>query len=233
MIHIPIIGVIAALLLGGFAVYKTADEAYNGGGSVLSRSSNRGKGAENSAKDKGKPDKGLNGSEYKQNMKKFSTELKTVSLLEGDAGNEEVSEELGEVAEDEIEGTEEVGDAIEEIETRGKWQTLLVGSDYKNLGQLRSQLVRNRNSIRKITKNMNSTTTQGSTEALEEQLQTMVQERERIKEVIETNESEFSLLGWVVKLFTGYEETSIDEDPEEMELIEEVEEATSSEEPII
>jgi hypothetical protein len=44
--------------------------------------------------------------------------------------------------------------AMEKVQTRSKIKTFLVGSDYKNLGELRSELVQNRNRIEQLTQTM-------------------------------------------------------------------------------
>jgi len=66
-------------------------------------------------------------------------------------------------------------------------------------------------------------------EPLEQQLRVLVQERQRIRAVIQENEGGFSILGWVFKLLYGYSEELIDEEAEE-ELLEEVTEVIGGEE---
>lgn len=134
---------------------------------------------------------------------------------------EEVSDDVEEVA-DEVEKTnDDTVEAIEKVESRNKFKKLLIGSDYKNLGQLRSSLVHNRNQIRKLTKLSGKVQNEESESTIEEQLVTLMQERERIKAVIQENESGFSILGWIVKFLSGYSEDSINEE-EEQQLEEEV-----------
>lgn len=251
MISAPIVVLAAIVMFGSFLLSQGVSGVLQDQGSVLpSKTSNNGKGnnsagnqgkgqanpttlnTNNGNSNSGKPtkpnnkpvisQKGQNAPEYKENMKKVAKELRTVSLLEEQVGNDEVSDEIEEVAVEENEEADDAAEAIGKVESRNRFQTLLMGSDYKNLGELRSQLVRNRNSIRKLVKNANGTVANGSGESVEEQLQTMYQERERIKAVIEENESDFSLFGWVSRFLTGYEMTPIG-GAEEEELLDEVE----------
>ncbi|HAV11504.1 MAG TPA: hypothetical protein DCX32_03090 [Candidatus Moranbacteria bacterium] len=134
----------------------------------------------------------------------------------------EVVTSLEEVAVETEESSEETTVAIEEVEKTNKFTKLLIGSDYKNLGQLRSSLVKNRNEIRKLTGLSEASLDEATKAVIDEQLVSLMQERERIKTVIETNEGGFSLLGWVFKFMSGYESAPVD-DTEEQALEEEVE----------
>ncbi|HOX10565.1 MAG TPA: hypothetical protein P5323_01265 [Candidatus Moranbacteria bacterium] len=161
---------------------------------------------------------------HKEKTGKVVEVLEQVAAQEETAGNTEVSEQVGQVAETQDQAQEETVAAIEEVEKRGKVKTFLVGTDYKNLGQLRSSLVHNRNEIRQLTKSLTQTQTPENQALIEAQLATLMQERERIKTVITTNESGFSLFGWVSRFLFNYEQTPINE-TEEAELTDEVETA--------
>ncbi|HPN54983.1 MAG TPA: hypothetical protein PLB52_03585 [Candidatus Moranbacteria bacterium] len=150
--------------------------------------------------------------------------LEQVAVQEESAGNTQVSNQIETVAAVQEQIQPETVAAIEEIESRGKIKTFLVGNDYKNLGQLRSDLVHNRNQIRQLTQTMAQVQNGGDTTLIQEQLATLMQERERIKGIITTNESSFSLFGWVSRFLFNYEQTPINEE-EETQLTEEVKDA--------
>lgn len=148
---------------------------------------------------------------YEESVEGVVDNLQEVAEEEGEAGNEEVSDELEEIIEEEEETKDDVVEAIEEIESRNKFKTFLIGSDYKNLGALRSSLVHNRNQIRKLTRTAEKVGTEEALLAIEEQLTVLTQERERIKVVIEENEEGFSVLGWVFRFLSGYPSEPIDD----------------------
>lgn len=150
--------------------------------------------------------------------------LEQVATQEETTGNTRVSNQIEAVVAVQQQTQTETVAAIEEVETRGKVKTFLVGTDYKNLGQLRSSLVHNRNQIRQLTQTMSRIQNQGEITLIQEQLATLMQERERIKTVITTNETSFSLFGWVSRFLNNYEQTPINE-TEEAELTDEVETA--------
>lgn len=153
--------------------------------------------------------------------------LEIVADSEEAVGNNQVSDEIDEVAAEEDSNQEGTTEAIEELESRNKFKTFLVGTDYKNLGQLRSSLVHNRNEIRKLTRTLNQLQAGESGELTQKQLEILMEERQRIKELILKNEDSFSLLGWVSRFLSGYEETPISEE-EEGQITQEVEEALES-----
>lgn len=114
-----------------------------------------------------------------------------------------VSEEVSAVAESIEESAEATAEAIEKVEKRNKFTKLLVGTDYKNLGQLRSSIVHNRNQIRKLTQL--STQATGETQLqIQEQIAELTQEQERIQSVINENKGGFSFFGWLFRFMSGY-----------------------------
>ena len=151
----------------------------------------------------------LNSKKYGENVTQAVSKLKKTADVEEQVGNIETSEEIAKVAEAEEDTVDETTEAIESVESRAKWQDLLF-PDYKNLGQLRSSLAHNTNSIRKLSKADGSVQESSSSEQVQEQMGVLLQERERIIGVIEENESRFSLLGWIVKLFMNYDDTPVD-----------------------
>ena len=178
--------------------------------SVLAAKSNKGKNSiklTNSNKNKD-IEETANSIKFKENMGKFVNNLRKVSTTEEAVGNLETSQEVQEVADTEEENTEDIGDSIKAVESRPRWKTILFGSDYKNLGQLRSSLVHIQNDIRKLSSNSGNITDSANQTQLQTQLTLLTEERNRIIGVIVDNKEQFSLLGWVVKLFNGDSVTS-------------------------
>lgn len=95
----------------------------------------------------------------------------------------------------------EVSEKIVAIESRSKIKTFLVGSDYKNLGALRSEMVKTRNSIDQLKRLVERATIEEDKTTLQNQITALEQEQTNINAFIAQNESKFSLFGWVVKLF--------------------------------
>ncbi len=167
-----------------------------------------------------------NASLHKEKVASMGESLEDVVEQE-EVINEDVAEEIEEVINESEETADEVSDAIEEVESGNKFKKFLIGTDYKNLGQLRSSLAKNENQIRKLTRTMGSLD-ETNQAIVQEQLLTLTQERERIKAVITENEGGFSLLGWVFRFLNGYPSEPVDDDSEE-DLIDEVQDSIDSE----
>jgi len=106
------------------------------------------------------------------------------------------------IAQEQERTREQVADQIESIQQRNKIKIFLIGTNYKNLGALRSEMVNTENRLRQLNNLMEKTQNQNDQDALQLQIQTMQTEQERINLFIQANESKFSLFGWLVKLFT-------------------------------
>lgn len=204
--HLPLL--LLALALGGLAYLGYIGTTKNDKGtSVLGTKSNKGENSNSTlgaGKNKNKNTvETTNSQKFKKNMDNFVTSLEDVSDTEEQIGNTETSQEVQEVADSQEEETENVADAIGAVESRPKWKILLLGSDYKNLGKLRSSLVHVQNDIRKLSRNTDAVVDPSSETVLQAQLTALTAERNRIIDVIVDNKEQFSLLGWVVKLFSG------------------------------
>ncbi|HBB36982.1 MAG: hypothetical protein UX02_C0002G0192 [Candidatus Moranbacteria bacterium GW2011_GWC1_45_18] len=91
--------------------------------------------------------------------------------------------------------------AMEQVQARGKIQTFLIGSDYKSLGALRSEMVQTRNRIRQLEGLASRTENEETRQKLEEQIREFEQEQARINQFISENDSRISLFGWLAKIF--------------------------------
>ncbi len=148
--------------------------------------------------------------EHKKVIQNFVGTIQEVANVEEARGNDEIGEELDEIVSEEEGEAEETAEAIEEVEGQPGWKTLLLGPDYKNLGQLRSALAHNENTVRKLTQTAERVQGEDTSGAIQEQLRLLEQERERIASVITENESQFSILGWFTKLILGYTSEPVD-----------------------
>ena len=90
---------------------------------------------------------------------------------------------------------------MEKVQTRSKIKTFLIGSDYKNLGTLRSEMVQTENRLEQLDKLMENVKNESDKTELQNQRQTLEQEQTKIENFIKENETKFSLFGWLVKLF--------------------------------
>ena len=91
--------------------------------------------------------------------------------------------------------------AMEKVQTRSKIKAFLFGSDYKNLGALRNEMVQTRNRLEQLNRLMENVQNERDKTELQNQIQTLEQEQTSIESFIKVQEGKFSLFGWFVKLF--------------------------------
>src|SRR4030042_2005937 len=140
---------------------------------------------------------GVNGEAHRSKVANFvQTLLNVADREEGGIG-----EQVRVIAQEQEQSQEETADQIESIEKRNKVKTFLIGTNYKNIGAFRSEMVQVRNRIEKLTRLMEQAENEEDKTALQEQIQTMEQEATSIEAFLKANEDKFSLFGWVVKLF--------------------------------
>ncbi len=146
-----------------------------------------------SAEEEKKP----NGAEHRSAVGTFVKNLLDVA----DREKGEVGEEIKAVVKEQEETKDKVADAIDNIQKRGKIKTFLIGTDYKNVGELRSEMVKTRNQIDKLGRLIERAESAGNKTALEEQLKSLQGAGQKIEDFLKANESKFSVFGWFVKLF--------------------------------
>jgi hypothetical protein len=89
---------------------------------------------------------------------------------------------------------------MEKVQTRNKVRTFLFGSDYKNLGALRSEMVQTRSRLEQLSGLMEGAQNEGDKTELQNQIQVLEQEQEKIDNFVNDREGKFSLFGWLAKL---------------------------------
>jgi len=139
----------------------------------------------------------VNAAEHRSTVANFvQTLVKAASSTEGGIG-----EQVRVIAQQQNDSDANTTKAIETIQSRSKIKTFLIGSDYKNLGALRSEIVQTRNRIEQLNRLMENVQNEGDKTELQNQIQTLEQEQTRIESFIKAQEGRFSLFGWFVKLF--------------------------------
>lgn len=216
--HLPILIVLAIIVLGSGYVVSTQFLKDSEEGIVLSEKAGKSDNPKGNSGEKGKIDKKPTTKQaktHKKNLEDVIVNLNGVSEAEDEAGNEDVSDGIEEVAVETEETGNETVEAIEKVEKRSKWKTLLFGTDYKNLGILRSSLSHSENAIRKLNRTQNTLQSSSSADILDDQVSALILERDRILNILTENEDRFSILGWFSKLFGGNEQNGDgDETPE-------------------
>lgn len=124
------------------------------------------------------------------------------NLLEvADENKNGIGEEVRAVAKEEDEAKEKVANAVEEIKNRSSIKTFLLGTDYKNIGMIRSEIAKTQNRINRLTELLDAMTSSTGAVTTSEQIQNFTEAQTKLSDFIKLNEDKFSLFGWFVKLF--------------------------------
>jgi hypothetical protein len=136
----------------------------------------------------------INAAEHKSTVANFVQTLsEKASSTKG-----EIGEQVRVIAQQQNDSDATTTKAIEKIQSRNKIKTFLIGSDYKNLGALRSEMVQTRNRIDQLKRTIQNAT---DTTEIQAQIQTLEQEQTKIESFIKAQEGKFSLFGWLLKMF--------------------------------
>ena len=90
---------------------------------------------------------------------------------------------------------------MDEVDSVGEFRQLFLGTDYKNLGVLRSELVKTQNAIERLTKAIERATDVNIKADLQKQIDALKATLTKAEQFAKDHEDKFSLLGWFVKLF--------------------------------
>ncbi len=140
-------------------------------------------------------DKQLNGEAHRSAVSTFVQGLLKAAAKEKGT----IGEEVATVAQAQSDVKDAVADSIDKIQNRSKVKTFFIGTDYKNVGQLRSEMVKTQNQIDQL-KRLADKATSAKID-LQGQIQSLEQQWQKIETFLKANEGKFSLFGWFAKLF--------------------------------
>lgn len=112
-----------------------------------------------------------------------------------------IGEQIRIVAQEQNQVQEKIVDKIDAIQTRNKVKTFLFGTDYKNVNDLRKEVIATENQIQSLNQLKEQIQNENHKTFLQDQIQLLQQEQTRLQEFLNANENKFSLFGWFVKIF--------------------------------
>jgi len=124
-------------------------------------------------------------------------------LKEAGDRDDEISDEIKVIADDQATSSIKTEKAMKEIENRSAFKTFLFGTDYKNLGALRSEIVTTDNNIGRLKKASEKASDPAVKAELDTQIEALKNVQEKTDSFIKTNESKFALFGWLIRIFSG------------------------------
>ncbi|MEO5646461.1 MAG: hypothetical protein ABIO57_01670 [Candidatus Paceibacterota bacterium] len=121
------------------------------------------------------------------------------NLLEVSDRERSIGAQVKVIAQAQNDSEKETTDAIVKIENRSSFKTFFLGSDYKNIGTLRSKMTTTANQLAELNKLAEKAVTSADKAEIKAEIQAMEQEQVKIDAFISAHENTFSLFGWMSK----------------------------------
>ena len=142
-------------------------------------------------------DKGeLTAEEHRSAVASFVKSLLKVADREGGIGAE-----VREVAQTQNDSATTTANAMIKIKSRSALVKFFFGSDYKSLGELRSQIVVTQNNIDQLNNLLDRTANTADQAEISAQIKVLEDLRVKTDAFIKANENVFSIFGWFIKGF--------------------------------
>lgn len=110
-------------------------------------------------------------------------------------------EQIKSIAKEQDGNKNDIADKIEKIKERSKFKTFLIGTDYRTIGQLRSEIAKTDNQIEQLSKIVDQTTNVDTKKVLQDQISNLKQQQAKVTNFLDVNAQKFSLFGWFAKMF--------------------------------
>ena len=140
--------------------------------------------------------KNTTGQEHRSDISKVVQSLRSVAGQDSNIG-----QEVSKIAKEQEDSAKEVEEAMDEVDSVGGFRQLFLGTDYKNLGVLRSELVKTQSAIDRLTKALGRAMDESVKADLQKQIDALKANLSKAEAFAKDHESKFSFLGWFVKLF--------------------------------
>jgi chromosome segregation ATPase len=139
------------------------------------------------------------GEQHKNDVEKVASKLEKIANKNKD--NDEMENEVKNIIKEEKDVSEKVKEKMDTVNQRGGFKIFFIGADYKNLGELRSDLQTTENHIDRLNKVLEKTTSTTTKAELQTQIQNLSTIQKNAENFISSEEGKFSLFGWLVKMF--------------------------------
>ncbi len=144
-------------------------------------------------------DKGGNGEGEKHRSAVADVVLSLNALADRDGG---IGDEVREVAREQASSSEHIAEAMGKIEARGALMTFLFGADFKNIGELRSELATTENHIEQLMKVKSDAVSADVKAGIDAQITALQKANADANAFVQAHEETFSIFGWFAKLFS-------------------------------
>lgn len=123
-------------------------------------------------------------------------------LMDEVSGTTKVGAQVRTLAQEQVQAQTQIQDQMAKMEAKSKFAKGLFGPDYRAIENLKAHMERNTLRIQALTELKNEISNKADETALENAIQTLIDQNTRLEEQIAAQEGTKSLFGWLVKLFT-------------------------------
>ena len=120
------------------------------------------------------------------------------ALADRDGG---IGDEVREVAREQASSSEHIAEAMGKVEARSALMTFLFGADFKNIGELRSELATTQNHIRQLTEARSGAVSADVKAGIDAQITALQKANADASAFVQAHEETFSIFGWFARLF--------------------------------
>jgi len=133
----------------------------------------------------------------------FGNSVNKLERAENRIQNRETKNEIKEIRDGAEEAENNIDDSLNEMSGRPGFLKFIIGPDYKNAGQIRSEIVRLRNQIAKLTR-IKEKLSLGEQSGIDESIKSFETELSLIETKLYESLQGVSLFGWLNKLLSGF-----------------------------
>lgn len=125
--------------------------------------------------------------------------LSLKALADRDGG---IGDEVRKVAQEQASSSEHVAEAMGKVEARSALMTFLFGADFRNIGELRSELATTENHIKQLTEAKSGAVSADVKAGIDVQISALQKANADASAFVQAHEETFSIFGWFARLFT-------------------------------
>ena len=115
--------------------------------------------------------------------------------------SDETSEQIKNIAQDQIQSQTQIQEHIYKIESKGSLSKSLFGPDFVAIKNLKQQIEQNQLRVIHLEQLQNKLLNQGDITIVQETIQSLIDENTSLQDMINMEEQVKSLFGWLLKLF--------------------------------
>jgi len=112
-----------------------------------------------------------------------------------------IGEQVRVIAQNQNQNEEKLNSSLDKIQNRNKISRFLFGSDYQEIKEAKKVLQQNREQVEQLNQLKSQIANAGDAQTLTEQIRVLEQSNNQVENSLNESENNFSLFGWLVKLF--------------------------------